>query len=270
MKLNKNEFVLIYEPNNHQEFILGLVEMDSEPQDPEASLILFERKTSELIFEPIEEKKIMKDQIMKVQNSMIMHTAANENIVEVSYELDNSLFEKGLKECLTKYKTDNEIGTRSILQIKGKKSASEILKKIKINENELQTVKKKISKRKIKPEKFKKGKLNPLITSVVEGSLQLHGNYSKFVDDCCVNCNNRELIRALNTDNRILFDSILNSNGKIVTVLSKPSMKSNTNSILLSLEKDNDYYFEKLMNILYDEKKIEFKNKLLAPALNSR
>jgi hypothetical protein len=104
----------------------------------------------------------------------------------------------------------------------------------------------------------------------VEGSLQLHGNDSRMVDDCCKKCNNKEMIRALNTNNRILFDSILNSKQKIVSLKEKPGVDSNSNILSLCLEQENDYYFERIVDILYNDKKEEFRQNLFAEPDDSR
>jgi hypothetical protein len=92
MKVNKNEFVLLYDPTNRDEFSLALVESDSEAEALEANMIMFSRASPSLMFEPVGERIIKKDLIIKIQKSLIMFSSENEQIVQVQYELHESLF----------------------------------------------------------------------------------------------------------------------------------------------------------------------------------
>ena len=116
--------------------------------------------------------------------------------------------------------------------------------------------------KKPKKEKFKRGKNNPLITSVVDGSIQMDSTSGKFNTDCCILCNNREIVRAIRTQNRSLFDTILKSKKKISSFEAKHGCKMLENTISLSLDLKTKYYFEKLMGLKYPsnlkEKNLQF------------
>ena len=92
----------------------------------------------------------------------------------------------------------------------------------------------------------------------------------KFNNECCIRCNNRELVRAVRTENRSLFDTILKSKGKISSISGKHGCKMLENTIYLSLDLNSRYYFEKLMGIKYDDKIKKTNPNLLTSAEPSR
>lgn len=51
------------------------------------------------------------------------------------------------------------------------------------------------TKSETKSSKFKKGKFNPLV-KVIDVCKQLEDKSNKLVNNCCVKCNNKELLRA--------------------------------------------------------------------------
>lgn len=93
---------------------------------------------------------------------------------------------------------------------------------------------------------------------------------AKFITECCVRCNNKELIRAIKTNNRALFDTILKSKGKISSFQEKQGSKMLENTVSLSLDADNSYFFEKLMTLIYDPKALEKSKISLTSAEPSR
>lgn len=77
-----------------------------------------------------------------------------------------------------------------------------------------------------KPTEFKKGKWNPDI-QIVEQDKYRENPISKPILDCCIRCNNKNLIRAAITDNEQLLKECLAAKKKIslLTPLWSPEVK---------------------------------------------
>lgn len=97
--------------------------------------------------------------------------------------------------------------------------------------------------------------MNPLITTVVEGSVQFDSTSEKFNNECCIKCNNKELVRAVKNNNRKLFDIIFKSKKSISSVMDRQGCHMNEDVLTMSMEFESPYYFEKIMSILYNNKK---------------
>lgn len=72
-----------------------------------------------------------------------------------------------------------------------------------------------------------------------------------FNTECCIRCNNYELVRAVRTQNKILFDTILNSKRKISCIKVKHGCRMVEDVVSLSLSLGTEYFFERLMAIQY-------------------
>lgn len=65
-------------------------------------------------------------------------------------------------------------------------------------------------------------------------------------------CNNIELVRAVRTQNRTLFDVIIRSKHKISQIKAKAGCKMLEDAVSLSLELESNYFFEKLMDLQFN------------------
>ena len=265
MKLKKNKFVLYYNPVKYQSFELCLVEKDSLDSDPTVKVIKFSRVNHNMKFEPWSEDEIPKSKIFMVNPRFTMSTficpMMNEEKCVVEYNHSEILLTAQIKKSIAKLEkrlTKQSAKQRKHLKILGKKSHLQISKKMKTQQNQISEISLKKSKEcKIsKQSKFRKGKENPLITSVVDHSTQMQSPDNNFDISCCVKCNNKELVRAVKTQNRTLFDSILKSTSKISSVRVNEGCAMLEYTLTLALETD-EYFFQKLMTLQYGTKSVQ-------------
>ena len=93
--------------------------------------------------------------------------------------------------------------------------------------------------------RYRRGKENPFVEQIDQCE-QLEGDLNEFRDDCCVRCNNLEVVRAINTNNKVLFDTIMKSDKKISSRKFLIHPKAKLNIQLLCIEKRRDDMLEEL------------------------
>jgi hypothetical protein len=258
MKLSKNQFVLYYNPSKYQNYELCLVEKESSEEDDTVEVIKFSRINHGLKFEPFNQEIIEKDKIFMVDARFTMKSymcpMTNEEKCLVEYSYSENNLKKKVKAAVAKIEEQIKEKEKKAKKIVGKKSHLEISMKLKESKEGKPVVMKKKRVKKEKPPKFKRGKNNPLITEIVERSVQMESVSSRFNCDCCVKCNNKELIRAISTNNRSLFDTILKSSKTISSIRGSQGCGLLDDTFSLSLQAESPYYFERLMRLEYGVK----------------
>ena len=240
----------------------------------EVDVIKFSRINHGFKFEPFNEETVQKDKIFMVNanfnmSSVICPTTGEEKCL-VEYRHNEKLFEKKIKQAVEEIEKTIQEKTRKEVKITGKKSHLEIKKSLKDSKSGSSKVVSRKRVKKVKKPKFKRGKDNPLITTIVERSVQMESMSARFNCDCCVKCNNKELIRAIKTNNRSLFDTILNSSKTISKIRSTQGCGLLDDTLTLSLKAESPYYFERLMTLIYGVKANEKQHKFITSEEVSR
>lgn len=199
-------------------------------------------------------------------SSVVCNLTGEERCV-LDYVFSEKKLLKKIELEMSKIKKSVKENARKQLKILGKKSPLEISKKLKMDKVGQSKV---TSKSRVKKPKFRRGKENPLITSIVETCDQMESESSRFNRDCCVKCNNKELVRAVKTSNRSLFDAILKSSKTISTLRGTQGCGSVHDTVTLSMKSDSPYYFKRLMSLLFSAKAKSSDQKFLTEAEQSR
>ena len=77
------------------------------------------------------------------------------------------------------------------------------------------------------------------------------------IEDCCILCNEKNLIRAINTNDKILFNKCLNSIGKISSINRKINIIGGLTPIQYIIKKRNKVLFTEFSNYLKKNKNEE-------------
>lgn len=271
MKLKKNQFILYYNPNKYQEFEVCLVEQDSLEDSDQVEVIKFSRVNHTLRFEPACQDTVDKDRVfmsgIRFQMSSVICNLTGEERCVLSYLFSEITLMNKIEAAIKSIEQSVKDKARRQLKILGKKSPLEISKKLKMSKDGKTKL---ASKKRVKAPKFRRGKDNPLITGIVARSEQMESDDPRFNRECCIKCNNKELIRAIKTGNRSLFDSILKSSKTISNLRASQGTGSLHDTLTLSMTSESPYYFKRMMTLVYSTKSKAGEQKFLTQAEQSR
>ena len=169
--------------------------------------------------------------------------------------------------------------TKSLSRNKRKKNSDEVSKK-KISSNDEKNSKKSkksktVSKNSDKSSQIKKKvrKSNKEIIAEIKiddypeaESISLCNH--NIIEDCCLECNEKNLIRAINTDDKILFNKCLNSVNKISSINKGIRIAGNLTPLQYIVKKRNKNLYIEFINFYNESKKNGQKKELVCPKIN--
>lgn len=85
------------------------------------------------------------------------------------------------------------------------------------------------------------------------------------IEDCCLECNEKNLIRAINTDDKILFNKCLNSVNKISSINERIRIAGNLTPLQYIVKKRNKNLYIEFINFYNESKKNGQKKRVRLP-----